>query len=268
MEQELLLVAMNPDSKALKARASFNIVEKALEKVKAYVQGNDFTTKEDEIHFFKNVKPQFQHQLIYYGELTFIEINRPVGDKETLISYLRKTIKRNSEYIERHKILHNYYHLGYTDEDELLFLRNAEAPPFYPEYDPDLDHSFSTTSSTVLCKILAFEKVNSQLAREIEHLKEVAEQSFSQPGEKKGTLVWTDSKAALVELAYALLARGSANYGKADLNQIMQTLEIAFNIQAGNYYRTFTDLSNRKKGRTPFLDSLKEHLERRMDERL
>lgn len=268
IEQELNLVAIGPDREALKAKASFEIIDLALHRLKDFIKSYQFKSSEEEIKFFKEIKPQFHHLLIYYSELAFIESNKPIGDRKTLIVYLRKVIDRNSEFVERHKMLHSYYHLGHTAEDELLFLRNSVHPSLYPENSVDLDTSFSTKSSAVLSKLLAFEKLNDHMAREIEYLKRGAEVVINTPDKKKDLLVWTDSKAALVELAYALLARGSANYGKADLNQIMQTLEMAFGVQAGNYYRTFVDLSNRKKGRTPFLDSLKEGLLRKMDERL
>mgnify|MGYP003582763455 CR=1 FL=1 len=268
MEQELHLVTMQQERKPAKAKASFDVVDKYISQLKEAIREYEFKDIDEEILFFKEIKPQFHHLLLYYNELAFIESGRPIGDRKLIISYLRKIIERNSEFIERHKILHLYYSLGHTCEDEKWFVRNSEQPSVYPTCTADYDPVFSTQSSTMLSMLLCFEKLNYQLAKEIDIVKAGSEAISTANGDKKTGLLWTDSKAALVELAYALLARGSANYGKADVNQIVQTLEVAFNIQTGNYYRTFTDLSNRKKGRTPFLDSLKEHLERRMDDRL
>ncbi|SFH37811.1 RteC domain-containing protein [Pedobacter insulae] len=268
MEQELNLLAMVTGREAFKAKACFEIVEATLSKLKEFIRSYEFKDISEEVLFFKEIKPGFHHLLIYYEELAFIESNKPQGDRKVIIAYYRKAIDRNSDFMERHKILHVYHALGHTCEDDKWFLRNVNHPSFYPECDVDMDAMFSTKSSAVLSKLLGFEKLNGWLATIIEQLKSGAELLPVKPDIKGTNLLWTDSKAALVELAYALLARGSANYGKADLNQIMKALEIAFNVQAGNYYRTFTDLSNRKKGRTPFLDSLKENLERRMDERL
>lgn len=267
MEQQLELVALKEDRESLKARKSFEVVNQTLHQLKDFIKTYQFTSSAEEIHFFKDLKPRFHHLMIYYGEKTFIESNKPHGDRDTVVKYLRGIVKEHSKFIKRHKIIHSYYQLGRTQEDELMFLRNAVSTSIYPEYNIDLDTTFCTKSSTILSKLMAFEKINDELAGEIEHLKNGV-QTLLNPEIKKSTLVWTDSKAALVELAYALLARGSANYGKAELSQIMSTLEIAFNIQTGNYYRTYVDLSSRKKGRTPFIDSLKEHLERRMDQNL
>ncbi|WP_057940545.1 RteC domain-containing protein [Algoriphagus resistens] len=77
---------------------------------------------------------------------------------------------------------------------------------------------------------------------------------------------WTDSKSALIELAYALHSRGAVNHGKSDVKAIITLMETLFNIQVGNFYRTFQSMRGRKKNRTIFLDSLKESLVKRMDE--
>jgi hypothetical protein len=65
-----------------------------------------------------------------------------------------------------------------------------------------------------------------------------------------------------------LYCRGSLNHGNADVKDIITELEYLFNVQLGNFYRTYFDMGIRKKSRTPYLDSLKETLERRMDEGL
>ena len=77
---------------------------------------------------------------------------------------------------------------------------------------------------------------------------------------------WTDSKSALIELAYALHSRGAVNHGKSDVKAIITLMESLFNVQVGNFYRTFQSMRGRKKNRTIFLDSLKESLVKRMDD--
>ncbi|WEK21352.1 MAG: RteC domain-containing protein [Candidatus Pedobacter colombiensis] len=266
MEHALDQVTIRPEREALKARNSFEIVNDALHKLKDFIKVYEFTSIEEEIHFFKEIKPRFYHLLIYFGELTAIESRKPIGDNDTLVAYLRKIIDRNSEFIDHHQLLHSYYNLGYTEEDERFFLRSSIHQSLYPQYSVDLDTTFSTKSSAVLSKLMAFEKVNDLLGREIEYLKRGPDAPVSTPDTKKDAVVWTDSKSDLIELAYALHSRGSINSGRCQVQQIISILEIAFKVKTGNFYRTFQSMRLRKKNRTAYLDAVRESLIKRMDD--
>ena len=76
---------------------------------------------------------------------------------------------------------------------------------------------------------------------------------------------WTSTKAALVELAYALKATGAINHGNASIRDIATHLERVFGQDLSQFYRTFQEIRIRKNSRTTFLDRLKEKLERWMD---
>ncbi len=79
-------------------------------------------------------------------------------------------------------------------------------------------------------------------------------------------LKWTGSKVAAVELGYALESSRFINRGNADIKEIMLLIETCFNIDLGEYYRTYISIKQRKKDRTPFLQSLMDSLNKRMDE--
>ena len=53
---------------------------------------------------------------------------------------------------------------------------------------------------------------------------------------------------------------------KADIKEIMTYLEAFFNIDLGDYYRTYITIKDRKKDRTSFLSSLIKKLIQKMDE--
>jgi predicted nucleic-acid-binding protein len=79
-------------------------------------------------------------------------------------------------------------------------------------------------------------------------------------------LVWTGPKAALIELMYGLQTAGVFNESKADIRQIAAVFESVFNIELGDYYRTYQAIRIRKKNRTSFIDALKDSLVQRMDD--
>jgi hypothetical protein len=61
------------------------------------------------------------------------------------------------------------------------------------------------------------------------------------------SLNWTGSKAALVELIYALQAQGVLDHGHADIKQISRAFSRMFNVDLGDFYHTYLELRNRKK---------------------
>lgn len=266
MQESLQEVAFNSDNVLQKAERSTLLVRQHLEKVREHIQEENFEKREDEIHFFKNEKPLFLKELFYWMEVYFTEAGRPFGTKEALTAYFQQISELIRLFCYRNQSLYVYYRTGKTHRDGQYFLRETDDPLSAPaEYLPDMDPRFCTVHSYKLGKLLAYERLSRYIQSELQ----AAEHPFfsSAPeGENKPTLLWTDAKVGLVELAYAIYSRGAVNQGKTDVKQIISTLEEAFNIDLGNYYGAFQDMRIRKKNRTVYLDQLKEYLVRRMDE--
>lgn len=265
MEHSLQQVSIDHPQPMERALTSYRIVEKAMEELKQFVQAHNFPSEAEEIRFFKFIKPRFQRHLIFYSELIYMEAEKPVADKGSRIAFYKREIKRNLCFIARHKALRSYIKLGSENEDKILFLRQHGGQHLYPEYSGDIDTSFCTLSSYNLAKLHAFDMINRHLSREMEQTKGRRVPARDLTTEKNVQLVWTGTKAELVELAYGLLAKGTLNHGRALIKEIIAALEQTFSIKIGNFYRIYTDLTMRKKSRTPFFDGVKDHLEKRMD---
>jgi hypothetical protein len=80
------------------------------------------------------------------------------------------------------------------------------------------------------------------------------------------SLNWTESKAALVELIYALHSSHSINGGRVDIKRIAKLFESVFSIELGDVYNTFSEIRNRKIEQTKFIDILKDSLLSKMKE--
>ncbi len=263
LHKALAEVAMQTENGLQMAERSCQIIQSTIRELKEFIHNYTFKDQQEEILFFKEIKPQFIRELIYFTELFYIEANKPIGDRNVLEAYYRQVIQRNRMYFERNHALYVYYRSGKTMYDSLYFLRESDEEPLHPEYMLDIDLRFSTIHSFKLAKLQAFENLQHYLNNVIFLL--------DHPGlisskDEKPRNRWTDSKAALIELVYAMHSRGSINNGKGDVKQIVADLESFFNIQVGNFYRTFQSMRIRKKNRTAYLDTLKESLERRMDE--
>ena len=72
-------------------------------------------------------------------------------------------------------------------------------------------------------------------------------------------------------MIYALQTEGVFNNGVADVKDIINQFEKSFDIDLGQYRRTFLEIRGRKTDRPKFLLTLKDTLEKRMnnsDERI
>lgn len=78
------------------------------------------------------------------------------------------------------------------------------------------------------------------------------------------TVLVTGTAAVIGKATAIYLAQNGYNvYGAARRTEKMQDLK----TDLGNFYQTYLELRNRKMNRTKFLDTLREELIRRMDER-
>ncbi|MNY64948.1 RteC protein [compost metagenome] len=64
----------------------------------------------------------------------------------------------------------------------------------------------------------------------------------------------------MIELAYALHQSNCFNGGNIEFSEIMRSFEKTFEIDLGNYYKTVTEIKDRKNGRTKFLNMLSANL--------
>lgn len=265
MTSELNNIASEALNILQKSERSSAVVRSALNEIKAFILGYHFKDQVEEIYFFKEVKPQFMRELIYYNEVYEIEAHKPVGGKDQFLNYYEKEVERIRQYFVRHQILYNYYRTDKSEYDELFFTRESGNEPNATGNPMDIDSRVCTVQSYRLSKLQGFEMVNDYLQQCIFKLTN-PELTSAEGAEYKFSSLWTDSKAALIELAYALQARGSVNNGKGDLNKIIADLEMVFNVRLGNFYRVYQSIRMRKKNRTIFLDGLKESLEKDMEE--
>lgn len=77
---------------------------------------------------------------------------------------------------------------------------------------------------------------------------------------------WKESKAAMVELIYAIYYSNAVNKGDGGIKDLAGKFEQLFEIDLGDIYHVFHELKNRKLEATKFLDNLKESLIRKMQE--
>jgi hypothetical protein len=217
-----------------------------LSELKQFTAQYKFRNDQEEIQFFKEVKPVLLGQYIYYKKKFEILLFDSFRDRKTRMENYYKTLRKLQNFADKNQSFYAYCMSGSTDLDKQYFTRHfARLMPV------GADETFSTLYDVKLARILAHELIKEWIQTAIRKLESNAKDSSVNP------LHWTTQKVALVELIYALHTTGVFNYGKTDVKQIVACFEEMFSIDLGNYARVFSEIKIRKKGQANFLEQLK-----------
>lgn len=247
-----------------KSLEASSILAKAFKHLKTFVISYQFKDEEEEISFFKEIKPKLCYRLIYYRNLYNIEMNRPAGvDKQK--EYLSEELNEINKYNIKRLDFIRYYRSGATHLDSLYFLRGRTDTEQYLEtFYFELDHNFSTNCDFKVAKILSNDLLLTYLMQEIEKLNNNGVMSFPS-GFPLTKLTWQATKTELMEQLYSWDSDNT--FGNVPLTQLSDYIQNVFNIQLDkNLSRAFSDMKIRNIP-TPFLDKLKHALLRRMERR-
>lgn len=239
---------------------AINILMESYEKLRAaYI--NQKTSQEEEIDFFKNDKPKLTSQIIYFNEIYTIESNKPVASEKTIRKYYTNQLKKQEQFFIDNAEFYRYYRKGNQYLDEKYFLRNQQdSRCVMDSLYFQIDKLFATSHDYKVAQILAFEKVQIYLIAKLK------KSTKSKNSNHEKALKWTGSKVGIIELIYALHTEGVFNHGVADIREIVQGFSKAFDIDLGQFHRTFYEITNRKSERTKFISLLKENLIKRMNQ--
>jgi len=248
------------------AEKGIKVAISILEKLKTGFLAKTFQNKYDEIDFFRNSKPQIAAKLIYYNEIFNIETNKPIASKKAIRKYYNSELLKLENYFAENIEFYRYYRTGNRNLDNKYFVRGKyDIKHTLDSFYFQADNRFSTSHDYKVAKILANDAIKIYLETEISKLNGIeSENSKKKP--INTTQKWTGSKVALIELIYALHADGIFNNGNSELKEVVNSFEIAFNVDLGQFNRVFLEIRSRKSERTKFLNSLKDKLILRMDD--
>jgi hypothetical protein len=238
--------------------------------VKKIVTEEGFKDDEEEIHFFRIIKPQILGKLIYYNKVYRIETTCPVSNGKMYYSYFSGQLANlKREYIDHicNSDFYRYYRSGRTDRDDIFFKRgNINYHDGLNSIVFEIDPTFSTFFDYKTARIIANELLYSYLLTKINPDEDP--DVILQKSESSKDVFWTESKNALIELVYALHAAGVISHGKIGIRKISLMFQILFRIPLGDLHHAFHRMKTRTGSRTAFLDQLKTSLEEYMDKDL
>lgn len=265
LNEQLNFIDLEVDNQIKKCENAIEVILASIANLKKIISKSNFKTDTEEIQFFKDLKPQFTSKLIYYNMVFKIEMKRPNRGNRILKKYYNNELLKLKAFFDNELEFYQYYRTGNTYLDYKYFQRGKfDIKLALDNFYFEADTTFSTSHDFKVAQILANDLIQLYLENQLIMIenKDTSEKSQRKPNTK---LMWTGSKVALTELLYALHSEGVFNNGTADLKDIAEYFEYVFEIDLGQYRRTFLEIRARKSDKTKFIKALNEALLKRMD---
>jgi hypothetical protein len=244
------------------AQRALHILIPALAKLKSFFIEYHCSSKTEEITFFRELKPKLVSKLVYYNDVYNITANKPLASKKAIRKYYKEELQNIETHFNNNKEFYRYYRMDSRHLDEQYFTCRQYGlwlvnDSFYTQADERFATAHDHTVARIMANALLEEFIGSEMA--------ALGRGSKKPVAVARPLKWTASKAALIELIYALHAEAVFNGGKADLSETVRLFEAMFQISLGQFNRAFLEIRNRKSPRTKFLSALTQTLLTRMD---
>lgn len=237
---------------------ALELIKSATISIEKEIELSGFATPEEEIFFFRHVKPHLYSLQIAFTKLRKIELLRPAYDKKKFKSF----VKQKLDFVQAHFIDYpeftRYYNSVASNDDNRYFLRSNKIqldcfPHLY-------NNTFSTGYDLIAAYLLAYQFL-------INHFNQVEKKT--QIENNTSTISWASDKVAFVELVsglHLMSSINSSNMGKMDLKTLNSILGHVFNIDVKDVYGKRIEIKNRKGERFKYLRQMLDELERHFDD--
>ncbi len=265
LEQELQTIAEKEITAIEKAKQSIQACSDCLKEIKALMAAHKFDQENKEILFFKHMKPRILAKQFYYIYVRNLEEYISFIDDKEKRKYYRRKLKKIRAFQKRNEEFIEYYKSEQTHMDSFIFKR-LNVRDVKPD-DPELlqyDTAFCTSHDCKAAKVIAKEELAKYIAEKVNELTAPVPALATRNGTI--TLKWTDKKAALYELVYALGNSGSINGGTVEIAELAIFFGKAFNVDLSDIYHSLTDMKARKGDQTKYLTHLTNRLNARLSQ--
>jgi len=232
------------------------LYSKAIADLNAKIITYDFTSIEEEINFFKSIKPQLLAEQHYNFKRAMIIQDCQHVSKAKRDNYIMNKIARIDSFYVDNKEFSIYLTLDTNNRDKDYFVRLSSRKTTNLDYNlVDKDARTTCEKGHTIGKILSKQKLLVYLQS---LLKEDQLFSMSVGLQVIGKLNWTGSKTEAIELIYALKTAGLID---EDISRIAEVLGHAFGFQTLDTYKTWQRIKDRKLEPTKLMSKLQKSLE-------
>jgi hypothetical protein len=263
LKAELSLLDGEAIEPIFRLRHTLPLIIGIINDVKAEILEIGFAIEEEEIYFFKHIKPAFYALQIYELSLHNLVARKPVGTREMLKVYFEEELLFISHFFKTNAFHYHYYKTGATELDDRYFVRDATPGRISMMEIIDPVPGFSTTLDLTFARFIAYERLQLHLVDELTAL--FSEQKVLL---KKAALQlkWTGETINLAEVAYGLWLTGQLNHGKASMAEIVRWLEEIFSVHIGEPHRRWQEIAQRKSvSPTKYLDFMAAEVKHRLE---
>lgn len=256
---DLELILQSNEAMNEKAKKGVSLIKEKLSVIRKRVSEKGFDTEEDEIYFFRKVKPSIHGYLIFFSILSEIESNKMHMSEEELNTLISKKFSMFRKIMREHSEFIAYYSQNMTHLDKTYFLRASEIVKVTSHITSVLlDPEFNTVYDVVIANLFAMQLLQNHINIPVQIKKELRKEIPA--------LKWTASKSDFIEFIYGLHATFAVNNGEVEIKELCQAMQSIFQVQIDDPYRIFIDLSNRKISPMKFIPKMEEGLLRRIKE--
>ena len=230
-------------------------IEKKLKEIHKWLKKHVFLSVQEEIYFFKELKPKMVSKLLFYKELLKLEASLPPSKKKKRKHY-EELLTAIHQYVTTNKEFYEYYRSRSSHKDEDHFVRHSYKDIIkYDCYLINYDSKLSTSHDYNVATIIANDMFTSHLENKLEELNSNNPTTYNPMNNK---ITWTGTKVDMAEMIYGLYYKNMLNDGKADIKEIAKALCFAFNIEIDDktLYRCLQDIKRRSPIKAVFLQNL------------
>lgn len=190
-----------------KALYMINFIRPLFEELREFIHQYTFQDANEEILFFKDIKPFILSKLIYFNDIYTLELRKPNGSKEVIKEYYKKKQTTITDFCNANLDFYQYYRSKATHLDRYYFLRGHENYKLCHNCGMfDKDPLFSTCCDHKIAKMLAYDMLEIYLQQRLQAIEKQEVIDTSRASLPGNPFQWTGTKIAAIELGYAIYA--------------------------------------------------------------
>lgn len=262
LEKEFTRLEDSETEPLLQAQTVLSFLEEKLKLLNKWLKYHVFETPEEEIYFFKFLKPSFVSKIIFYKSVLKTESHVPINKKEKLKYFNRSLNKIHDLTVENH-IFFTYFRTASSFKDNDYFLRKT-----YKDIIQDdlmllnFDSKISTSHDYLMAQMLSAATLTKYFEERIDQIQNKA--SFY----PIKTYQWGGTQTDFVEIVYVLHYFRVINNGNLCIKEFAINLGKFLNVEinANKVYDTFQKIKGRKTDPTKFLSKAIENFCKKISE--
>ena len=216
-----------------------------------------FSTKQNEIDYFKLFNSQLIKLCLYYKEIYHIESSLISKSKKKKLKILQAHINRLDLISGHHQSFITYISEESTHFDEAYFLSTSR-DAVRNEGSFDRDPEFSTFHSYLLGHILSILQTLCYIDQKLQQLRHGYQCVPTIDSTK-----WTASKTDFVELVYAIHSSGAVDI---EISKLFTLLSQVIDTGPLDQYNKWNNIKNRANNQPRFLPKILQSLQSKIDQ--